>query len=85
MRKSLVERFLTFLGIRKIVQVGRNSPCPCGSGLKYKKCHLDKDESQLADERESAAAADRNYFGGKATVGNRALDNINRYKKPKPR
>ena len=19
--------------------VGRNDPCPCGSGLKYKKCH----------------------------------------------
>ena len=19
--------------------VGRNEPCPCGSGLKYKKCH----------------------------------------------
>ncbi|MFZ2308504.1 MAG: SEC-C metal-binding domain-containing protein [Rhodoferax sp.] len=22
------------------VKVGRNDPCPCGSGLKYKKCHL---------------------------------------------
>ena len=20
-------------------KVGRNEPCPCGSGLKYKKCH----------------------------------------------
>jgi uncharacterized protein YecA (UPF0149 family) len=20
--------------------VGRNDPCPCGSGKKYKKCHL---------------------------------------------
>ena len=20
-------------------QVGRNDPCPCGSGLKYKNCH----------------------------------------------
>jgi len=20
-------------------QVGRNDPCPCGSGKKYKKCH----------------------------------------------
>jgi uncharacterized protein YecA (UPF0149 family) len=20
-------------------KVGRNDPCPCGSGLKYKKCH----------------------------------------------
>jgi preprotein translocase subunit SecA len=21
------------------VTVGRNDPCPCGSGLKYKRCH----------------------------------------------
>lgn len=25
--------------IRKEVSVGRNDPCPCGSGLKYKNCH----------------------------------------------
>jgi preprotein translocase subunit SecA len=24
------------------LKVGRNDPCPCGSGKKYKKCHLDK-------------------------------------------
>lgn len=24
--------------------VGRNDPCPCGSGKKYKKCHLESDE-----------------------------------------
>jgi hypothetical protein len=23
------------------VKVGRNEPCPCGSGLKYKNCHLE--------------------------------------------
>lgn len=26
---------------RMSVKVGRNSPCPCGSGKKYKKCHID--------------------------------------------
>lgn len=26
--------------------VGRNSPCPCGSGIKYKKCHLPRIEDQ---------------------------------------
>jgi tetratricopeptide (TPR) repeat protein len=31
---------------------GRNDPCPCGSGKKYKKCCLAKDE---AVEREQAA------------------------------
>jgi len=25
---------------RKPPKVGRNEPCPCGSGLKFKKCHL---------------------------------------------
>jgi tetratricopeptide (TPR) repeat protein len=25
-----------------MVKIGRNAPCPCGSGKKYKKCCLDK-------------------------------------------
>jgi len=25
-----------------MAKIGRNDPCPCGSGLKYKKCHLGK-------------------------------------------
>ena len=25
--------------IKKDKKVGPNDPCPCGSGLKYKKCH----------------------------------------------
>ena len=28
-------------------KVGRNEPCPCGSGLKYKKCCLNKKEHNL--------------------------------------
>lgn len=24
---------------RRLAQVGRNDPCPCGSGKKYKHCH----------------------------------------------
>lgn len=26
-------------GVRAAVKVGRNERCPCGSGLKYKRCH----------------------------------------------
>jgi len=33
---------------------GRNDPCHCGSGKKYKKCHLDKDQ-------EDAAGPDRTH------------------------
>ncbi len=28
--------------VRAEKEPGRNDPCPCGSGLKYKKCHADK-------------------------------------------
>jgi methionyl aminopeptidase len=31
----------------KVRKVGRNDPCPCGSGLKYKKCCLDKSRSSF--------------------------------------
>lgn len=34
------------------VKVGRNDPCPCGSGRKYKKCHLAADEAERASQRE---------------------------------
>lgn len=30
---------------RRVVKVGRNDPCPCGSGKKYKKCCLMKEEN----------------------------------------
>jgi hypothetical protein len=29
-----------------VKKVGRNAPCPCGSGKKYKKCCLQKDEAE---------------------------------------
>jgi len=35
--------------------VGRNEPCPCGSGRKYKQCCLDKDEKKARDARAKAA------------------------------
>jgi len=33
---------------------GRNAPCPCGSGKKYKKCCLEKDENAARVAREEA-------------------------------
>lgn len=27
-------------------KIGRNEPCPCGSGKKYKKCCMDKDKEE---------------------------------------
>jgi len=37
------------------ITIGRNDPCHCGSGKKYKKCHLEKDEVKARKERETAA------------------------------
>ena len=31
----------------EMVSLGRNQPCHCGSGKKYKRCHLDSDRSAL--------------------------------------
>jgi hypothetical protein len=48
------------------MKTGRNDPCPCGSGKKYKKCCLSKDAAEAARHplpalppREPAAAASR--------------------------
>jgi hypothetical protein len=52
--------------------IGRNDPCPCGSGKKYKRCCLEKDApapgAWTAAERDSALASlmrfARRDFGG---------------------
>ena len=38
---SSIDTFATVgkYGERRLVKVGRNDPCPCGSGKKYKNCH----------------------------------------------
>jgi SEC-C motif len=33
---------------RRVVSIGRNEPCPCGSGKKYKECHLSAGPEFLA-------------------------------------
>jgi hypothetical protein len=35
--------------------LGRNDPCHCGSGKKYKQCHLAADEAKAREERAKAA------------------------------
>ncbi len=36
-----VERLISRVPVRREQEPGRNDPCPCGSGQKYKKCHGD--------------------------------------------
>jgi hypothetical protein len=42
-----------------MAKIGRNDPCPCGSGQKYKRCCLPRDEAAAAAERAAAPAPDR--------------------------
>ncbi|MFH1362381.1 MAG: SEC-C metal-binding domain-containing protein, partial [bacterium] len=32
--------------VKSKIKVGRNDPCPCGSGKKYKKCCLSREKSR---------------------------------------
>ena len=38
-------------------KLGRNDPCHCESGKKYKACHLEQDETAAREEREKSVAA----------------------------
>ena len=43
--------------VERLKSTKRNDPCPCGSGRKYKKCHLDADEAALHAAAKAAKAA----------------------------
>lgn len=46
-----------------MAKIGRNDPCPCGSGQKYKRCCLEKDE---AAAREASHTVDYSTFDAPA-------------------
>ena len=39
----------------RLKNTGRNDACPCGSGKKYKKCHLQEDEGKRSKDMAKAA------------------------------
>ena len=47
------------------MKVGRNDPCPCGSGKKYKKCCIPVYKPQSLEEivHETIESAERQLFG----------------------
>src|SRR3954447_3442405 len=53
-----------------VTQIGRNAPCPCGSGRKHKRCCLRHDADVALDAREAEHVWDRmqswalDRFGG---------------------
>lgn len=47
---------------RPVAKIGRNDPCHCGSGKKYKRCCSSKDEELLADASEYAGITQTQLF-----------------------
>ncbi len=53
-----------------MAKIGRNDPCPCGTGQKYKRCCLPRDEAAAAAERAAAALArETERFASDAATG----------------
>jgi hypothetical protein len=44
--RETITRFFMGEEETRITRPGRNEPCRCGSGRKYKKCHLPEDENK---------------------------------------
>ena len=42
-------------------KIGRNEPCWCGSGIKYKKCHLNREKQQMVNPWEVEKAMRKSF------------------------
>lgn len=54
---SMFRKITSSLNNQPGPQLGRNEPCWCGSGQKYKRCHLAADERKRSSARPSAIGA----------------------------
>jgi len=52
---GLFDKIVSFFEEKEeeIPRLGRNDPCWCGSGKKYKRCHLEQDEKKRSQRRAS--------------------------------
>ena len=62
-------------------KVGRNDPCPCGSGKKYKKCCMAKDQAQEEDTSPDTAPAASDEQASQLQPGPRAAEVENIYRR----
>jgi uncharacterized protein YecA (UPF0149 family) len=46
-----VASFFTSSPDEPLSKLGRNDLCWCGSGNKYKRCHIEKDEKKRSEQR----------------------------------
>lgn len=54
---GIIEKIASFFDQKTeepVPRLGRNDICWCGSGKKYKRCHLEKDDKKRAGQRTAA-------------------------------
>jgi hypothetical protein len=68
MLKAILQRLAALMAPKEVPQLGRNEPCHCGSGRKYKKCCLEKDAGRLRSEREAGPMATGGAAGKPAST-----------------
>jgi hypothetical protein len=61
------------------MQPGRNDPCPCGSGKKYKKCHLAQDEAEARASRPRVVERGDDNFLVSGNASDETLDLADEY------
>jgi len=72
MLKAILQRLAALMAPKEVPQLGRNEPCHCGSGRKYKKCCLEKDAGRLRSEREAGPMATGSAAGARGSTANAA-------------
>lgn len=66
-------------------KVGRNQPCPCGSGRKYKLCCIAKDTQVENESTEAAKRRSEDPFVTYPDAFTRAIDRVRAYDKKRGR
>jgi hypothetical protein len=62
------------------MKVGRNQPCHCGSGRRYKHCCLEKDQAKEHAAIDIAARRSENPFvASGVSAFNQAIDRVRKY------
>ena len=85
MLKAILQRLAAMLAPKEVPQLGRNEPCHCGRGRKYKKCCLEKDAGRLRSEREAGPVATGSAVSARGPAANAGPQRANDVLAPRAR
>jgi SEC-C motif-containing protein len=85
MLKVILQRLAALFAPREVPLLGRNEPCHCGSGRKYKKCCLEKDAGRLRSEREAGPIATGTAVSARGPAANAGPPRANDARAPRAR